>query len=360
MSTSPGSIALCLHFSLEHYRGGEKWTASIANRLADDGFSVDVRALPYAPGNVRRVSARSVLDSRIRYEEAWSHDLTTTDYAYLVYAPGMRQFFRGADEAIAGIHSWAFVSQSLVEPHYSTLHNASKVLFRLIGAYDLRRFDRVHTVTPVFSATDHIDAVYIPNFVDRSRFHPSRAQRFDEFTVLVTAASVPEKGWDLACRTAELLSPNVRFLATGPAPSPSFESLGYLTEDRLADVYSKSHVVLHPARVDTDSMVINEACASGTPVVTTPLETHVRQNEAIIHASTPLEMAFHIERLHGEWATSAPYERRCRVARQTSESRDADVVYPMLRDLILGVIEPPEDAIAVNEPSPGTTIPTTR
>lgn len=335
-ATTRPTITICLHFSLEHYRGGEKWAAAIANRLHRDGLPVQVRSLPYAPNGVRRTSYRSVLDPGIPYRESWLHDLSATDRAYLVYAPGMRHLFRNATTTIAGIHSWAFVSPGLVESHYSPLHNAVKLAYGLVGSADLERYDRVHTVTPAFDPGNGIDPVYVPNFVDRQRFRPDRTSRFDRFTVLVTAAHVPEKGWDLVRRTAAQLDPEIRVVTTGTSDAPTVEGLGYLDEDELADAYARSHVVLHPARVDTDSMVINEACASGTPVVTTPIRTHIRRNEAVLHAATPPEMVDRITTLRDEWQAGSRYERRCRIARRTSASRDVEQVYPALKSVIAG------------------------
>jgi len=106
-------IALCPHLSLEHYRGGEKWTATLANRLAADGFDVAIRALPYTPRNERRVSADDVLDDAVSYQERWRHDLSGFDTAYLFYHPFARSFFTGRTHTIAGIHSWVYLSDRL-------------------------------------------------------------------------------------------------------------------------------------------------------------------------------------------------------------------------------------------------------
>ncbi|RQG93021.1 glycosyltransferase [Natrarchaeobius halalkaliphilus] len=333
-------IAICSHFSLEHYRGGEKWVAALANLLSEDGFSVEVRTIPYSPGGVRRVSHRRVLDPDVSYAEAWHHDLSGVSSAYMMYAPGMRQAFRGSEFTVAGIHSWAFVSPTLVEPHYSPLHNGAKLFYRLVGERDLARYDRVHTVTPAFDGGDRIEPVYVPNFVDRRLFRPNRRPLADEFQVLVSAANVHRKGWDLARRTASLLEPSIRLVTTGTSDSPHVTGLGFLSERELADAYARSHAVLHPARVDTDSMVINEAGAAGTPVVTTPLETHVRENEAVLHAGTPRGMASLLEGLRSEWEAGEAYERRCRYARETSESRDVERVYPALKSLLLERADP--------------------
>jgi glycosyltransferase involved in cell wall biosynthesis len=325
-------VALCPHISVEHFRGGEKWVVELANALAADGVDVAVRALPYAPGGERRVRVRDVLDESIPYREAWRHDLSDFDTAYVFYNPLSNLFFSGDTRFIAGIHSWVFVSRRLYEPHYGIVPTAVKALYWGIGRWDLRRFDAVHSVTPAFESP-HPNTAYIPNFVDVERFHPGREPLADEFTVLVTAAHIREKGWDTVRKVAARLPEGITLAATGSSDDPNIFDLGFLDEDELAGAYSRAHLVLHPARVDTDSMVINEACASGTPVVTTPLPTHVRNNETVMHAGTSSEMVAIIRRVYDEWRRDDGYDVRCRVARQEGEAHGFDVIYPQLKDL---------------------------
>nr|WP_228546426.1 glycosyltransferase family 4 protein [Halegenticoccus tardaugens] len=329
-------VALCPHISVEHYRGGEKWAVELANRLATDGVDVSIRALPYTPDDERRVRVRDVLDGNVPYREAWRHDLSEFDTAYVFYAPLSNLFFTGEAASIAGVHSWVFVSKRLFEPHYGVVPTAVKALYRLVGRWDLRQYDAVHTVTPAF-ASSHPNTVYIPNFVDTDRFSPDREPLADEFTVLVTAAHIREKGWDLVRAVAARLPAEIHVEATGTCEDPSIRDLGFLTEDELASAYSRAHLVLHPARVDTDSMVINEACAAGTPVVTTPIPTHVGNGQAVLRCNGVPEMVRTIETVCREWERGDGYDRRCRAARRHGEEHDVDVVYPKLKRLLLSV-----------------------
>jgi len=333
-------VALCPHISLAHYRGGEKWVAELANRLVADDVDVTVRALPYLPRGERRVAVRDVLDERVPYHEAWRHDLSAFDTAYVFYMPLSHLLFTGAPRTVAGVHSWVYVTDRLYESHYGAVPTAVKVLYRAVGRRDLARFDAVHAVTPAYESP-HPVTHYIPNFVDTERFHPGRAPLDDEFTVLVTAAHIPEKGWDLARRVAGALPADVRVVTTGTSDDPNVRGLGFLDEDGLARAYARSHVVLHPARVDTDSMVINEACASGTPVVTTPLSTHVGDGEAVLRRGSVRGMVDAIGTLRREWERDDGYARRCRIARMTGEAHDVDVVYPRLKRLLLPTEEVP-------------------
>ena len=163
-------VVLCPHLSVEHYRGGEKWVCSLANRLNADGVDVSVRALPYAPGGERRVEVRDVLDPDIPYREAWHHDLSAFDTAYIFYNPLSELFFSGGGTRIAGVHSWVFVSRKLYEAHYGTVPTAVKLLYRTLGKRDLSRFDVVHSVTPAYDSP-HPNTVHIPNFVDTDQFN---------------------------------------------------------------------------------------------------------------------------------------------------------------------------------------------
>ena len=383
ISELPMSVALCPHLSLEHYRGGEKWVTELANRLVADGVSVAVRALPYAPGGERRVGVRDVLDGRVSYHEAWRHDLARFDRAYVFYNPLSKLFFHGARSAIAGIHSWAYVSPRLYESHYGAVPTVVKALYRLAGARELRGFDAVHSVTPAYESP-HPNTVSIPNFVDTDRFHPERTPLAEEFTVLATAAHIPEKGWDtvraVAARLADRASApasvacgvpavpavagdggtaiedgsgigsgggdgvrgrdadGIRVVTTGEGTG-AVEGLGFLSEAELADAYSRAQVVLHPARVDTDSMVINEACASGTPVVTTPIATHVRENEAVLHGSSVEELCDRVGTLRHEWRRGEGYDRRCRRARAEGEAHSTETIYPRLKRLLTADVE---------------------
>lgn len=330
-------VALCTHLAIEHFRGGEKWAVDVANRLAADGINVDVYSLPYAPGHKRRVDATTVLDDSIEYTEAWRHDVTDYDTVYTMYAPGMRLCaVDGPDtRSIAGIHSWAFITDRLFEPHYGLVPTAAKLCYRLAGSHELRRYDAVHTVSPVFDSP-HPETTHIPNFVDTTQYCPDRQELADEFTVLTTAAHIREKGWDIVKEVAERLPPEIRLVTTGECDHPDIEELGFLKEPELADIYSAAHILLHPTRVDTDSMAINEALASGTLVITSSLPTHTRWDEATIHADTTTEIVARITELHEEFHVDPErYAARCSLARQHGLNRDVELVYRRFRRLLL-------------------------
>jgi hypothetical protein len=82
-------------------------------------------------------------------------------------------------------------------------------------------------------------------------------------------------------------------------------------------------------------MVINEALASGTPVISSPLSTHVRTDEAAMHANSVQDIVDRIADLAEEFRTDRErYDARCALARQHGCNRDTDLVYRRLRDLL--------------------------
>lgn len=330
-------IAFCPHFSIEHFRGGEKWVVTLANFLAENtDIEVSIHAYPYAPDGTRRVNADDVLNDQIEYSESWRHDLSGVDTAYVFYHPGARLSFPGAERYIAGIHSWAYISEKIYESHYGLIPTGVKLLFKLIGTQDLQQYDLVHSVTPAFQ-TDHPELVTIPNFVNTDVFYPDNSERNSEFTILVTAAHIREKGWDYVKQVAENLPNEIQVCATGDVSHSDISGLGFLSESELAAAYRRSHVVFHPARVDTDSMVINESCASGTPVVTSPLPTHIRENAGVIQAGTVYEMTYWLEKLYTEWSDDADvYESRCTAANQAVSGHESQTIFPQLKAMLTG------------------------
>jgi glycosyltransferase involved in cell wall biosynthesis len=98
--------------------------------------------------------------------------------------------------------------------------------------------------------------------------------------VLFVGRRAYEKGFDLftaVAREARRLGLKARFLATGGREGEvidGVESLGFVPEDELVNLYSSAHVVMYPTRADTFGLVILEALASGTPVIASDIPSH--------------------------------------------------------------------------------------
>jgi glycosyltransferase involved in cell wall biosynthesis len=120
--------------------------------------------------------------------------------------------------------------------------------------------------------------------VDTMRFRPGRPGALEARRlwpagtgplVLCVCRLAREKGLDRVIRLARA-RPDLRFLVVGTGPladelrraAPSTVRLaGLLEGDALADTYSTADVFLHPASTETFGQVIQEAMASGLPVV---------------------------------------------------------------------------------------------
>ena len=105
-------------------------------------------------------------------------------------------------------------------------------------------------------------------------------EKDEEFKVLFVGRRAYEKGFDVftaVAREARKLGLKARFLATGGKEGEvidGVESLGFVPEDELVNLYSSAHAVIYPTRADTFGLVILEALASGTPVVASDIPSH--------------------------------------------------------------------------------------
>ncbi len=132
----------------------------------------------------------------------------------------------------------------------------------------------------------HCDIKIIPNGLDTERYRviPKPIAREilqlprDKKIILAGGVSFlkePHKGWDLLCKTAQLLtSPEaILWVIFGQEQAPGLEGLavhclGALTDDvALALAYSAADVLVVPSRQEAFGQVATEAMACGTPVV---------------------------------------------------------------------------------------------
>jgi glycosyltransferase involved in cell wall biosynthesis len=121
--------------------------------------------------------------------------------------------------------------------------------------------------------------------VDTARFHPSRRSEAwraavgagpDERVLLYVGRLAPEKRVELLADALTHL-PNTRLVLVGDGPArPALERrlagtsahfAGYLRGDELAAAYASSDMFVFPSDTETFGQVIQEAMASGLPVV---------------------------------------------------------------------------------------------
>lgn len=334
-------IAFCVPGSLEDPRAGGSWVIDIANKLVHDGFEVEIRGIPYAPLG-RKTNIYDVLDPRVTYKEAWVHNISDFDVAYITYTPISKLFFRGNVAKIAGIHAMIYVSKYPIR-YFGITSNIMGVLHKFVGKRELLSYDAVHSITKAFTSP-HPNTYYIPNFIDTKMYNPQRAKKAEKFTVLVTTAHIPRKGWDVVVSVAERLPKEISIVSTGETGHPNIRGLGFLPEEDLADWYARAHVLLNPSREDVDSLSIKKACACGTPVITTPIPTHkaMFDNEegAILYADGVEETLKCILELYEEWVSDRKkYFERCKRARKLAEEYDFKILYPKFKKMLCEVAE---------------------
>jgi glycosyltransferase involved in cell wall biosynthesis len=148
-----------------------------------------------------------------------------------------------------------------------------------VARLELRRFEAVHAYPHLVNLVRHRRVYALPPFIDVNRWRPTR-EKDEEFRVLFVGRRAYEKGFDVftaVAREARRLGLKARFLATGGREGEvidGVESLGFVPEDELVNLYSSAHVVMYPTRADTFGLVILEALASGTPVIASDIPSH--------------------------------------------------------------------------------------
>ncbi len=126
------------------------------------------------------------------------------------------------------------------------------------------------------------------NGVDTTKFRPSRdgaaATRArhgldpDRPVILFAGRLVPKKG---VSELLEAASPSYQIVLAGPGHPPGHlptgvSFLGPLSRDELADLYRASDLFAFPARGEMLTLAMQEAMASGLPVVATADEAYAR------------------------------------------------------------------------------------
>jgi len=222
-------------------------------------------------------------------------------------APGMRRRLREFDPDIVHLASpaalgrcGARVARSLrlpVAAHYQTDLLAyaraygGTALALLAGAAERHLYNRctaTYAPTPAMASELRrrgFERVLVSGRgVDTTLFHPGRPGALEASgrwpagagpRVLCVCRLAREKGLDRVIRAARE-HPDLRFLLVGTGPladelgraAPSSVRLaGLLEGEALADTYAAADIFLHPASTETFGQVIQEAMASGLPVV---------------------------------------------------------------------------------------------
>lgn len=139
-------------------------------------------------------------------------------------------------------------------------------------------------------------------FVDTDFFHPRKIRRTDSrFRVLFAGRLTEQKGIDILCKSIEHLSnlpefSNMSFTIAGSGELDymikdlakrfnNIEFLGFVSDEKLVNLYNSHDVVVLPSRWETALKVVLEAQACGLPVIVSDIPG---PNELIIPNKTGL------------------------------------------------------------------------
>lgn len=302
-SSRPLRILLVSHYYPPHVGGIENVAAQQARMLAARGADVTVltSALPAPP-------PAPVDDVRVVRIPAWNSVEDRTGVPFPVFGPRLfpagREWVRWAD--VVHLHdtlypsSWSaglramrtgtplFLTQHVaVVEHPSALVRAVQhAVYQSIGRRLFRASREVFVVNDSVAAFvrrfrgDGVEL--LPNGVDTARYRPASAGEIrplrerwrlpaDRVLVLFVGRPVPKKGYDLLLAARH---PDYDLVFAGERPphvpdDPAVHHLGALSPDEISDLYRACDVFALPSTAEGFPLTVQEAMASGLPIVTT-------------------------------------------------------------------------------------------
>ncbi|GAA0540351.1 glycosyltransferase family 4 protein [Paractinoplanes ferrugineus] len=300
-------VLLVSHYYPPHVGGIENVVHQQATHLARQG--ADVTVLTSGPRST------STTDGGVRVirQAAWNGIERRTGVPFPVLGPGLlataRRWARWAD--VIHVHdclyptSWAAGLAAVLTrtPYLLTQHvglvahpsvlvrGGQRVVYRIAGRPLLRRAARVLVVNGKVGefvrdqGVRQEDVALFANGVDSTLFRPIRSdadrvalrQRLglpaEKLLVLFVGRLVEKKGYDLLLNAAD---PAYELVFAGDgsdlrrfAGRPGVHHLGALPPAELADVYRACDVFALPSESEGFPLTVQEAMASGLPVVTT-------------------------------------------------------------------------------------------
>ena len=115
------------------------------------------------------------------------------------------------------------------------------------------------------------------------------------------------------------------------------EGLGFLDDKELVDLYSESHLLVHPSKSDMFGLVILEALACNTPVITTNISAHKALSLPLIYANTVAEFVEKILEVYDLWRKGR-YEKLTSNLRAHVMKYDITRILPRIEDMFRNVI----------------------
>lgn len=317
--------------------------------MTSHGHDVEVYALPFGPNRNISLSKVRELLATVPYYEAGNIQ-ADADVAYINYIPFIWRRMKIKGVKIAGLHTHLLLPhQHLAE---TVLHPLSAgfewylktisfvALLPLIKNIDLTSFDAVHIPGGNINLRDRSRIYKIPPWIDVNKI-PQTEEKFKTFTVLFAGRKTWEKGWPTFCEVTlklKRMGYNFRLLCTGEGYD-GIHGLGFLSDEELLHVYRRSHVVVYPSIADVFGLVILEAAACGTPVVTTPIDVHLRQQLPLLYARVTNDFIRAILYTHSLWKEYTDrYGDWCKKLQTSVMKYDVSKIFPIFEKMMEDVM----------------------
>ncbi len=216
---------------------------------------------------------------------------------------------------------------------HGLLAAAMMTLVHSVQPTELLGFDAVDWNSPLEPVGINHKRVYRnTGWVDTKQFSP-KANKNEEFTVLFVGRHDYGKGFDKYVALSETMT-GVRFTSTGDSVG-RIKGLGNPSDRDLCELYSRSTVLVSPARGDTFGRVLLEGLACGTPVITTSISAHTALDLPFTYADTIEEMAHAIVNLVSIWkGNKEEYYRRAAEGVNAASKYDVNSVLPGLETML--------------------------
>jgi D-inositol-3-phosphate glycosyltransferase len=380
-------IVFVSHYATPHIGGVETVVRSLRRELRRRGHEVvhvassashlSREALGYDDEGVIRVPALNLLENRLgvpypifspRLAPVLSRELARAD---VVHAHGFLYM-----SSVLALH-WARLRRPrrrlggpalVLTEHVGHVPYESPLLDRLeraaiagVGRSAVRAADAVVVLNRKVEAEIQAlgprgPVVQLPNGVDTSLFRPPLAGERevlrrelgwdDTPRVLFVGRLVAKKGIDAALAATAAAGGSFRLVVAGPGPlqprsKPCVDVLGPIPSERVAELYRAADALLLPSRGEGFPVTVQEAMASGLPVVMTNDPAYGRYLEGAglgvrLVSAAPEAIARALESLVCDRrALAAAGEAVCRHARQSFAWRQAAEQHELLYEQLL-------------------------
>ncbi|MEM2525983.1 MAG: glycosyltransferase, partial [Candidatus Methanomethylicaceae archaeon] len=249
-----------------------------------------------------------------------------SDVSYYIYAPFVYKLFIKDTSLIriAGLHGF-ILAIKLSDPviwninpiKFIKIHGLKSAIayyyYKMLKNIELMSFTNIHIINPFMknflSEKLNYKTIYVPIWTNIKRVNKDE---FNKFTILILGANNFTKGRDICEKIIYHLRANkdIQFISNININNPYVKNVGYIKEEKLAEILSRAHVLLYPARLDTFGLSIIEALNCGTPVVTSNILAHKIFNYPVILSSTIYEYVKNLRMLYYIWKSGSYHEIR--------------------------------------------------